>query len=237
MLAVLMGLAAVSCQKEETDDKVYHVLDANGRLTQKETYHLGVDISTPAGYYYADYIEIDPFVLAHSFGAWGFGEGFTYTNCSNDSTPGYTNLSAITAGGVEGDTYFIANTGGFDTPAEISFQDGQAYNAVECYVTNSTYAYLAMKNGDDGFGGVKTDWGAKDWFKLTITGYNAESETGTVEFLLASGTDIVSTWKKVDLTGLGRVSRLVFTLSSTDNGDWGMNTPSYFCLDRLKVSE
>jgi len=29
------------------------------------------------------------------------------------------------------------------------------------------------------------------------------------------------------------VKRIVFNLNSTDQGDWGMNTPAYFCLDDL----
>ena len=30
------------------------------------------------------------------------------------------------------------------------------------------------------------------------------------------------------------VKKLHFSLSSTDNGDWGMNTPAYFCMDDIK---
>ena len=234
-LAVLMGLATVSCQNDGENANEY-TLDAYGLLTEPESVFLGTDTTKVAGYYYAQDITIGEFVVAHSFGAWGFGEGFTYSNCTDDTTPGYNNMSAITKKGVKGDTYFISNAGGWDTPARISFKDGKAYKAIECFVTNSTYAYLAL-NGNDGVGVAKTDWGKDDWFKLTVTGFNGDSETGKVEFLLADGLNIVDSWQQIDLRKLGMVTRIVFTLSSTDNGDWGMNTPCYFCLDRLTVSE
>ena len=44
---------------------------------------------------------------------------------------------------------------------------------------------------------------------------------------------IINDWRYVDLSGLGKVSKLSFALSSTDNGDWGMNTPAYFCFDNF----
>ena len=40
-------------------------------------------------------------------------------------------------------------------------------------------------------------------------------------------------WVLVDLSGLGTVAALEFELASSDNGPFGMNTPSYFALDDL----
>lgn len=232
VLAVLIGLASCEKNEIEVEDAKYFTLDANGLLSGAETFYLGKDSSKMVGYYYVQDIILEPFVISHSFNDWGFGEGFTYTNCTDDSTAYYTNLSGITAKGVKGDTYLIANAGEFNTtPTEISFRDSMAYEAVECYVTNSTYAFLSMLNGDD-YSKKFTD---KDWFRLTVTGYNGTAKTGHVDFLLADGTKIVSDWQKVDLSPLGLVTSIVFTLSSSDTGQWGMNTPSYFCLDQLKV--
>ena len=82
-------------------------------------------------------------------------------------------------------------------------------------------------------------FGKGDWFLLTITGYDANDEvTGTKEFYLADLRDaktayIINDWRYVDLSGLGKVSKLGFELSSTDNGEWGMNTPAYFCFDNF----
>ena len=192
-------------------------------------------------YYYVDNIEMDPFVLVHSFSSWGFGMGFTYSSLTDKTTPGYTNNSAITGEGVNTNAYFTVNTGGamYGLPSDITFKDGKTYKAKECYVTNSTYAYLAIKDHNDGNGeyAMVKEWTADDKFTLTITGYNGDDVTATVTFPLADGFNIVDTWQKIDLTSLGEVTRISFSLSSTDNGQWGMNTPSYFCLDQLTVTE
>ena len=78
-----------------------------------------------------------------------------------------------------------------------------------------------------------------DWFKLTITGYNeSKAVTGTVEAYLADLRSentadhyILNEWKWVDLSPLGVVSSVKFVLSSSDVGQWGMNTPGYVCVD------
>ena len=64
--------------------------------------------------------------------------------------------------------------------------------------------------------------------------------TGEVEFYLAdyrfadNGEDyIVDTWEYIDLSSLGAVKSLEFGLSSSDVGDFGMNTPAYFALDTV----
>jgi hypothetical protein len=44
---------------------------------------------------------------------------------------------------------------------------------------------------------------------------------------------ILDTWQYVDLTSLGMIKSLEFTLSSSDIGEWGMNTPAYFAIDTL----
>ena len=192
-------------------------------------------------YYYIDTIRIAPFKLVHSVASWAraFGMGFTYSSLTDTITPGSDNNSAITGQGVSSNAYFTVNTGGdmWGIDTQITFEDGKAYVAQECYVTNSTYAYLAIRDQNDGgFGGVK-EWTDTDWFTLTITGYYHDEVTESVIVVLAEGDDILNTWKKVDLTKLGKVDCIKFSLDSTDQGSWGMNTPSYFCLDQLKVTE
>jgi len=62
--------------------------------------------------------------------------------------------------------------------------------------------------------------------------------TATKEYYLADLRDeatayIINDWRYVDLTSLGAVAKIGFTLSSSDNGDYGMNTPGYFCFDNF----
>lgn len=237
-MALAMGFVFTSCDKEENGgEEAAKSYTLSYSLSKADSVYLGTDKSNPSGYYFRQDITIDQFVLTHSFGDWGFGEGFTYTSGTDKTTPGYTNLSAITGKGVKTNTYFTANTGGIaygGLVAEISFKDGKAYNAEECYVTNSTYAYLAIKDGNDGNPTpyVK-EWTADDQFTLNITGFNGSVETGSVDVILAKGkNNILNTWQQVDLKKLGKITKIVFKTTSTDP-----MTPSYFCLDQLTVTE
>jgi hypothetical protein len=110
------------------------------------------------------------------------------------------------------------------------------------YVTNNNYTYYSMLNGDlysKKFGG--TNGNDPDFLLLTITGKDSDGNvTGAVEFYLAdfrfeenSRDYIASTWWFVDLTSLGAVKSLEFSLRSSDNGVFGMNTPAYFAIDNI----
>ena len=67
-----------------------------------------------------------------------------------------------------------------------------------------------------------------------MTGIDATGAvTGTVNFYLAEGTDIVNDWEYVNLASLGVVKSVEFNLSSSDNGAYGMNTPGYFVIDTV----
>lgn len=241
LVALTMGFLTVSCNKEEEDEAQSYVLSIS--LNKADSVYLATNTDNVYGWGYSKSdIVIDPFVLTHSHADWGygnsFGEGFTFTSCTDNSTAGYTNLSAITKKGVKTNSYFTANAGGAayegGLAAEISFKDGKAYNAKDVYITNSTYAYLAIKDQNDGNAEpMVKEWTATDKFKLIITGYNGNNKTGSVEFLLADGkNNIVNDWHQVDLRGLGKVTKIVFATTSTDP-----MTPAYFCLDQLTVTE
>ena len=109
-------------------------------------------------------------------------------------------------------------------------------------ITNTTYAWDSILNGDFAatpFGGASGD--VPDWFLLTIAGFDAGGgSTGSVELYLAdyrfadnSLDYIVDEWIEVDLTGLGGVARLELSLTSSDVGQFGINTPTYFAMDDL----
>ena len=131
-------------------------------------------------------------------------------------------------------------------PIKIDFTDSSQHELSGFYVTNSTYAALSIENGDSfakKFGGATGD--DPDWFKLSVWGMKSDSSiTDTVEFYLAdyrfadnTKDYIVKDWRWVDLSSLGTVKELKFSLMSSDVGDYGMNTPSYFCMDNLTISK
>jgi hypothetical protein len=108
-------------------------------------------------------------------------------------------------------------------------------------VTNTTYDYLSMLNGDP----FASRFTTNSFFELDIAGYSGLNGTGAVigdvEFYLANflggNSYIVNTWQKVDLTSLAGSESLVFGLRSSDNNpDFGMNTPAFFAADNLVVA-
>lgn len=169
---------------------------------------------------------------------WASWNGFAASTQNNATTPGWENqYSAITGTGVAGTPgYAVAYPSPVST---ILFKDTVISGL---YVTNSTYAYWSMKNGDafaKKFGGESGN--DDDYFILTIEGFNPANEsTGKVEFFLAdftysnsSNDYIVNNWKWIDLQKFGRISRLEFSLRSSDNSFGYMNTPGYFCIDNV----
>lgn len=157
--------------------------------------------------------------------------GFTYSNSTDNATAGYSNdYSAYPGSGYAGSSnYAVAYSDG----AQVNFASTVLSGA---YFANTTYAYLAMANGDDGnqtpF--VKGPFGEGDFFEITVDGLNASGEvSSSVSFLLADGANVIEDWLWVDLSGLGAVSGLQFSFASSDNGDWGVNTPTYFAIDNI----
>jgi len=173
-------------------------------------------------------------------------DGFAYSNITDTTSSGWSaQYNAITGGGQGGSANYaigydpLASGFGTELPTMILSTAGIVDGL---YVTNNNFAYYSMLNGDTyskKFGGVSGD--EEDWFLLTITGKDAGgTEVGSVEFYLAdyrfadnSQDYIVNAWEYVDLMGLGVVQSLEFSLSSSDVGSFGMNTPSYFALDTV----
>lgn len=170
--------------------------------------------------------------------------GFAVSSTIDTTTPGFGNqYSAFTGGAFSGSHYAV---GFADSPQTINF--GGSLDLSEAggfYATNTTYAALSMQDGDSfakQFGGPTGD--DPDFFLLTIEGLVGGSATGSVEFYLAdyrfadnSQDYIIDAWTWVDLTSLGEVEGLQFSLSSSDNGTFGMNTPAYFAMDNLTIPE
>ena len=167
---------------------------------------------------------------------WGYWYWFGYANRAETK---YETLddqwNNVVGGGYDGSaTYGVAFAAEFNGPCYATLLT-EPQVVPGFYITNSSYAYDSMKNGD----GSAKKFGKGDWFKLTITGYDADDEvTGTKDYYLADLRDeatayIINDWRYVDLSGLGAVAKLGFALSSTDNGAYGMNTPAYFCFDNF----
>ena len=170
---------------------------------------------------------------------WG---GFTASNRTDLNQTGLdAQYTAVTGGGYDGSAqYAVAYTYGAQT--DVYASDGQTHTISGCYVTNNLWAYQDMLQGGYGatpFGGSSGN--DPDWFKLTATGKNANGQTvGTLDFYLAdyrftNNEDdyILDTWEWFDLSTLGPVATISFSLSSSKNDYGGMITPAYFCMDNF----
>lgn len=193
-----------------------------------------------------------PCVYDTGFGAQYWSYGFAYSNMTDTITSGYMNQYAAKTGiGYGGSAKYAVAYGIVNSVKLQGAAAGQSVNGF--YITNSTYAFNSMRDGD-GFAkqfgdttgtGLTTGQGtAPDWCKVLIHGYKeGVMNADTVEFYLAdfrgtSSTDhIVNTWQWVNLLPLGHVDSVTFTMSSSDNNAFGMKTPAYFCIDNFTTNE
>lgn len=200
-----------------------------------------------------DGFSIDGVTFSHQASATEW-EGYTYYSwygfCPSKSTDNndYSDgdwtshqWGAITGGGLSGakDPYLLGfwnSSEDINTlptpPACCITYGGGAFDPEDVYVTNSAWGYYAMKNGS----AFNKKFEKGDWCKLHIYGVKNGRISGKVDVILANGTDILSTWKHVDLDALGdRIDMIYFQITSSDMGAWGMNNPAYFCLDNLEI--
>ncbi len=138
-------------------------------------------------------------------------------------------------GGHNGSKNFCIHNGANDNVAKqpsFRFMDGKERVVDHMWVVNTSYALNSMKNGDWSGG----PFAEGDWLKIVATGLNAAgTQTGTCEFYLAKDTDIVADWTRWDLSSLGKVARIAFTMEGSRTGEWGLNTPAYFAYDDVAV--
>lgn len=173
------------------------------------------------------------------FSSW---TGWSISSKTDTLTAGFTNpYSSFAGSGVDGSDNFAVS---YSFGENRLILQGEAAGRVldGLYLTNNTYAYLSMRDGDSfakRFGGVTGD--DPDFFLVTIKAYSGgQLSADSIDFYLAdfrfvdnTQDYIIKDWTFVDLSGLGPVDSLAFTLSSSDVGQFGMNTPAYFCLDNV----
>ena len=156
-------------------------------------------------------------------------------------------MSAGGVGGV-GTPFLVAYWSSMESenPEEPSLkiykEDGSNFYAQSVYINNSTYSYYTMLNG--------SPWSKKfstgDWYKVTAYSVTEDGKTSNpldIYLLDYRNTDStkwteVKDWTMIDLSPLnanGAIKYIYFQVSSSDTGTWGMNTPSYFAIDRLKI--
>jgi hypothetical protein len=177
-----------------------------------------------------------------NFSAW---TGWSISSVADPFTAGLANQYAARPGGaISGIAYAVGFAGGDGNVLELT--PGAAGAPVEgLYVTNTSYAYYSMLDGDmfsKQFGGETGN--DPDFFLLTVKGYSGGNlGADSVDFYLAdyrfanNNQDyIVDDWRFVDLSGLGAVDSLAFSMQSSDFSAFGLNTPAYFAIDDVTTA-
>ena len=179
-----------------------------------------------------------------AFGGY-WGSGFAYSNMTDSVTSGFLNMYSSKAGSghLSSVNYAINYDDGYFLPGPSNSQF--KFETQEVYLSNNTFAFNSMRDGDNftkKFGGVSGN--DPDFFSVTFDGFLDGQSVGTpVVFYLAdfrfqdNTLDyIVRDWTRVDLSALGSVDSVTFHFESSDIGDFGINTPLYFCMDDLKMN-
>jgi len=109
------------------------------------------------------------------------------------------------------------------------------FQPVGVFVCNHPWPYYGCVHGD----GMARAFAEGDYFELTAHGVSADGSETTVSINLVEFVDgelkALNDWTFFDLSGLGQVESVYFTLTSSDSGAYGMNTASYFCMDSFMV--
>lgn len=117
------------------------------------------------------------------------------------------------------------------------------------YLCNTAYTYGVIKNGNAWYdekgqvsGHAQSLVDQKGWFKITATGYDKNGNAlKTSEFYICdyrpgseTYKEISSTWEEWSLS-MSNVYKVEFNFEGSDNGDYGLNTPAYICIDNITV--
>jgi hypothetical protein len=238
--ALTSSLVTVLSQQSHVDFESFN-------LSQADTFYNGFD--NTGGFQYlsptGNTISFQNEYFTSQFG--DYWTGFSYSNMTDVSTPGYFNqYSAVTGSGRNSEKYAI-----YTPDKMISFSQNTFIHSL--YITNTTYAYLSMLNGDffgkqfgstNNANGFPDGTNGEDFFRVWFIGLNNEMQRmDSVLFYLADyrfANDeqdyIVNSWKKVDLTSLGSIRHIDFKFESSDMSGIYLNTPSYFALDDVYFS-
>lgn len=232
MKKILLGLAS-SC-----------LVALNAQVSDFENFNLPVDTfingsSTPLGH---TFVSGDAEFHNYYDTAWGgyWTGGWAISSMTDTSATNYSDITVArpAEGGTFSPTYAVGQQG-----SKIVLTGPTAGSHLRSmHITNTNNAYVSMRDGDTfakKFGGASGN--DPDFFLLTIEGYyNGALIPSKVEFYLADFRDsdnskdyIVDSWQVVDLYPLGNVDSLMFTLTSSDTGSFGMNTPSFFAIDNF----
>ncbi len=240
MMLGMLALIVSSCEEEFSYQKTIDFEDVS---LGSEGYYNGSDKSGElTNGEWVNYIQSSSaeFINVYGESAWGgYWNGFAISSLKDTLTAGYTNQYSTIAGeGAAGSDQFAVAYDSAVVLVQSHRVDASSNTAKprSLMITNSTYSYRTIKEGDL----FTSRFKAGDWYKVIIRGFRSAVQTGAVEYYLADFRDgkamIQKEWKKVDLTSLGEVDRIVFQFDSSDKTAGWLNTPAYACIDNMVLA-
>lgn len=205
-----------------------------------------------------------------------YNGGFALSNYHNMTEASYLNqLSAYNSSSPSGGNFVVAfgnvnkpdpmtaKYSDYDGCARVYLTDAQGYEVTankeapvagenmkgwfrSVYVTNTTYTFLTMKNGDAYASALNAE--NEGWFKVQFIAFDNDNPDGKpldyTEVYLANFKNgqadgymgIIDEWINVDLSMLPECSILVINFVGSDTGEWGLNTPGYAAFDNFEIS-
>ncbi|MBN2892454.1 MAG: DUF4465 domain-containing protein [Bacteroidales bacterium] len=193
--------------------------------------------------FYNDFFGDDLISFPNTYTAdWDSWEQFAFSSLTDTLSQEFSNQWSVFTGEAFSDSIFgLAYiptdwmSADYSTiPIEINFTNPVKINGLQ--ITNSTYTGLSIKNGS----AYSLPFEEGDYFKIMIYGIFNETKTDSIEVFLADFRDgdtlIVKDWLNIDLSSLDTITSLRFDAYSTDIGDFGINTPLYFCIDDISYN-
>ena len=237
-LALCMGFAVTSCNDDE-EEKVpaekTATLDFEGSywdalIPEGQAYGVATLIygDDALNYEWADEKTSLTGGLTLAWGGtYGFAEGGTVVsnyvddNIAEHASADYQ-LSVPVSNGSK--NFAIVYCG-----ATIKFNEGIKHVIKKMDIAPTTYLLGVMKNGDGGYAKALTEEG--DFLTLVITADNEK----TMDVDLARDGVMLDKWKTFDLSSLGEVNSLTFSMKGSDASNYGPKQPTYFAFDNVVV--
>ena len=175
------------------------------------------------------------FVISHHY--------VTLEELENVGTARMYNYQLSALGEKTDNTFTIAycdSKVGTDVKVELAFEDGVARQINKMSVVMTGLPIYSLLYGSDFSEAYDDD----DYLKLVVTGYAEDGSTKELEIMLADGADPstwVVDWTEVDLSSLGKVTKLAFHMNeaqqiSYDGGETiYYKSPLYFAIDDVEV--
>ncbi len=170
---------------------------------------------------------------------WDTWGGFSYTNQTDNTTYDWTNMysSASGAGASGSENYAVAYYADFFEKPSIKINVETAPEIIlGMYISLNAYTSLYMADSD-------YYQNENHLLKLIIKAYNSVLDYEIEKEIILADYRFQNTegykfddWHYINMTWIEDSDSLVFWLESSDVGDWGINTPAYFCIDEINAA-